>query len=205
MDLPAATPLTAFTGVVAATGGPLFGAEVILFLRDQFNQQRNITQVQIGAVPFLFAVPAGQQAVAMLILPAAGHWSMVIRNPVNGAVHDCSVFDTVGPLDWWHQQLGDHAVRSVARDGYRGRRHRYRRRAERVPRSCDQRRSVHRRKPRPETRSRRRLARLPRLRHDWRPPASAPKPACRHCTGRDAVLRAGLPAERRSQPGRIPT
>ena len=31
---------------------------------------------------------------------------MVVRNPVGGTVHDCPPFEAVGPLDWWHKQLG---------------------------------------------------------------------------------------------------
>ena len=107
LDLSAiGAPLTAFTATVSGSGAPLFGAEVIIFLRDQFNQQRNITQVSDRGGAVSFAVPTGQQALALLILPAGGHWSMVVRNPISGAAHDCPPFDDVGALDWWHNQLG---------------------------------------------------------------------------------------------------
>jgi subtilisin family serine protease len=106
LDLPMAGPVTSFTMIVTGSGAALFGADVILFLRDQFNQPRNITQSTDRSGTVSFAVPAGQQPVAALILPAGDHWSMVIRNPVGGTVHDCPAFATVGPLDWWHAQLG---------------------------------------------------------------------------------------------------
>ena len=106
MDVPVTAPLTAFTAVITGSGAALFGAEVILFLQDQFNQPRNITQVTDRSGTVSFALPSGQQPVALLILPAGGHWSMVIRNPGNGGVHDCPAIDLVGPIDWWHRQLG---------------------------------------------------------------------------------------------------
>ncbi|HEX2443902.1 MAG TPA: S8 family serine peptidase [Vicinamibacterales bacterium] len=106
LDLPSAAPLAAFTATITGSGAPLFGAEVILFLTDPFNSQRNMTQISDRNGTVSFAVPAEHQAVAMLILPAGGHWSMVVRNPVNGMLHDCPPFSTVGPLDWWHRQLG---------------------------------------------------------------------------------------------------
>jgi hypothetical protein len=106
LDLPAAAPLTAFSAEITGSGAPLFGAEVILFLRDQFNQQRNTTQLTDRTGQVAFAVPSGQQPIAMLILPAGGHWSMVVRDPVNGAGHDCPPFEVVSALDWWHSQLG---------------------------------------------------------------------------------------------------
>ena len=99
-------PLTSFTATVTGSGAPLFGAEVIIFLRDQFNQNRNVTQITDRSGRVSFAVPAGQQALALLILPAGGHWSMVVRNPISGAAHDCPAFADVGALDWWHNQVG---------------------------------------------------------------------------------------------------
>ena len=106
LDVPVTTPLTAFTAVVTGSGAALFGAEVILFLRDQLNQQRNITQIADRSGTVSFALPAGLQPLALLILPAGGHWTRVIRNPASGGVHDCLPLDVVGPLDWWHGQLG---------------------------------------------------------------------------------------------------
>jgi subtilisin len=100
------SPLTTFTTTVTGAGASLVGAEVILFFRDQSGTSRNTTQLsdQQGAVSF--AVPSGAQVAALLILPAGGHWSMVIRNPISGATHDCPAFAIVGPLDWWHAEMG---------------------------------------------------------------------------------------------------
>jgi subtilisin family serine protease len=106
MDAPLAGPLTTFSLSFTGSGAPLFGAEVILFVRDQFNQSRNITQSTDQNGTASFAIPSGQQPVAALVLPAGGHWSMVIRNPVGGTVLDCPAFKAVGPLDWWHKQVG---------------------------------------------------------------------------------------------------
>jgi subtilisin len=99
-------PFTTFTATVTGTGAPLGGAEVILFFRDEAGISRNTSQLsdQSGAVSL--AVPAGAQMAALLILPAGGHWSMVIRNPLSGATHDCPPFALVGPLDWWHAEMG---------------------------------------------------------------------------------------------------
>jgi subtilisin family serine protease len=99
-------PLTAFTAMVSGSGAPLFGAEAILFLRDKFTQQSNITQIADRSGTVSFAVPAGHQALALVILPAGGHWSMVVRSPTSGAAHECPPFADVGALDWWHNQLG---------------------------------------------------------------------------------------------------
>lgn len=106
MDVALNAPLTTFTTAVTGSGAALFGAEVILFFRDQFNLPKNVTQLTDQAGSVSFAVPSGALMAALLILPAGGHWSMVIRNPVNGTTHDCPPFANVGPLDWWHTELG---------------------------------------------------------------------------------------------------
>lgn len=106
LDLPTAGPQATFTIVVTGSGAPLLGAEVILFVRDQFNRQRDISQVTDQTGTTLFALPAPLQPVAVLVLPVGGHWSQVVRNPMNGSVIDCPAIAATGPLDWWHDQFG---------------------------------------------------------------------------------------------------
>jgi subtilisin family serine protease len=105
LDAPTAA-VSAFLARVTGSGAPLFGAEVLLFLRDGIGQVRDITVHTDASGLAAFQVPSGQQAVALLILPAGGHWSVVVRNPISGVAHDCPAFTNVGPLDWWHKQLG---------------------------------------------------------------------------------------------------
>ena len=206
IDLPAATPLTAFTGVVAATGGVLFGAEVIVFCGISSTSSETWHRVQVGR-EFLvsFAVPAGGRAVAMLILPAAGHWSMVIRNPVNGAVHDCSIRTTVGPLTGGTSSSGSAVRIRCAENGlWRSARSSIPASGRRVPRcSAINVGAFHRRKHRdPEGGRQRRLARGEVCGTIGARPLQLPNQHTGIAPGRGRCSAArGLPAERRSQPG----
>jgi hypothetical protein len=106
LEAPAAGPQTSFSVPVTGSGAPLPGAEVILFTVDQLNQQRRTTQTTDASGNAAFSLSTGHQVVGLLILPAGGHWSMIVRSPMNGTVVDCPPIPAVGPLDWWHNQLG---------------------------------------------------------------------------------------------------
>jgi len=102
----AAGPQVGFNAFVTGGGGRLLGATVILIAVDAFNRQHRITLVTDAAGSATFPLPMNLQPAALVVLPAGGFWSMVVRTPVNGAAIDCPPIADVGPLDWWHKALG---------------------------------------------------------------------------------------------------
>ena len=99
-------PLTAFTAMVSGSGAPLFGAEAILFLRDQFNQQSNITQISRSQRHGVVCGARGPSGVG----PAdpAGRRALEHGGPQPDERRGARMppFADVGALDWWHNQLG---------------------------------------------------------------------------------------------------
>jgi subtilisin family serine protease len=94
---------------VTVRGGndPLYGAEVLLFLRALGGGGRNLTEItdQQGEAIFEFSTfytPSGIVAV-----PAGGHWPMVVRGPLNGITISCPPLTPADKnLGWWHDRLG---------------------------------------------------------------------------------------------------
>ena len=97
------TAAPTFTIGVTGSGAPLHGAEVMLFLAGVREPVSSLTAANGVAS---FSLPPGSQVGAAVASPAGGHWSMVSRSPANGSTIDCLPFQSVGPIDWWHRQLG---------------------------------------------------------------------------------------------------
>jgi subtilisin family serine protease len=97
------TAAPTFTIGVTGSGAPLHGAEVMLFLAGVREPVSSLTAANGVAG---FSLPPGSQVGAAVASPAGGHWSMVSRSPANGSTIDCLPFQSVGPIDWWHRQLG---------------------------------------------------------------------------------------------------
>jgi subtilisin len=101
-----AAPPLAFTARITGSGAGLFGTEVTLFLTDASNQTTRMTAETDTSGFATFNHPADLSPFAMVIAPAGGHWSLVVRNVVSGMAVDCPAFDAVGAIDWWHEQVG---------------------------------------------------------------------------------------------------
>ena len=107
---PAAPPVVAaplagatFTIRVTGSGGPLRGAEVLVFivgLRDPLTSTTDATGLAS------LTLPPGAQVVGVIASPAGGHWSMVRRGAQSGDTIDCVAIASVGPIDWWHKLHG---------------------------------------------------------------------------------------------------
>lgn len=95
-----------FPIVVTGVGGPLRGAEVLLFLSGPLPVRDPLRSFTDAAGVAAFSIPSGFQAFAVVASPAGGHWSMVLRNPTPGATVACPPIAAVGPIDWWHRQFG---------------------------------------------------------------------------------------------------
>jgi subtilisin family serine protease len=101
---PAAAP--GFVVRVTGSGAPLLGAEVLVFIRSTVPVRDPLRASTNVAGEATFTIPLGFVATSAVVLPAGGHWSMVVQNPVAGVVIDCPSIQPVGPLDWWHRQFG---------------------------------------------------------------------------------------------------
>lgn len=99
-------PQTTVTATITGSGAPLFGAEAILFAVDIFNRQRKFKGISDQNGLVAFALPVDLQPIGVVILPAGGHWSIVVRNPPSVINADCPPIVAAGPLDWWHEELG---------------------------------------------------------------------------------------------------
>jgi subtilisin family serine protease len=103
-----AGPQLSFTAVITGAGAPMRGAEVLLFLVDAANRQTRLTQVTDAGGAVAFSYPAVMRPLGVIVEPAGGFWSMVFRSVPTGATLDCPAIAAVGPLDWWHKQVGIH-------------------------------------------------------------------------------------------------
>ncbi len=86
---------------------PLFGAEVILFLRGFGSRSGELkaTTNEQGEVRFEFS--DFWSASAIIAIPAGGFWPIVLRGPSNSVILDCPPLpDAKDNFGWWHQRLG---------------------------------------------------------------------------------------------------
>lgn len=93
--------------VVRSGSEPLFGADVILFLRGFGSRSRELkaTTNEQGEVRFEFS--DFWSASAIVAVPAGGFWPMVLRGPSNSVVFDCPPLPEAREhLGWWHHRLG---------------------------------------------------------------------------------------------------
>jgi subtilisin family serine protease len=92
---------------VVGSGAPLHGAGVILTVRDLVGEQRRFhaeTDAD-GEASLLF--PPGLTPTSLVVLPAGGHWSVVLRAPFGANVQiNCPPLPPGHALDWWHEALG---------------------------------------------------------------------------------------------------
>jgi subtilisin len=99
-------PTTAFSAIVTGGGVPLHGATVLLIALDKFNREHEIMDVTDGAGMATLPLSSTLRPAALVVLPAGGFWSMLVRNPASGITVDCVPLKDSGPVDWWHRLLG---------------------------------------------------------------------------------------------------
>jgi hypothetical protein len=117
LDLAVVPPWQAAGAVLAGTGqrlsltvrgpsGPLFGAEVLLFLRASGTLRNSLTERTDpdGRATFEFS-PAWSPA-AVLAIPAGNHWTVVVRGPSDGLVIEAPELPETAGTAWWHGVTG---------------------------------------------------------------------------------------------------
>jgi subtilase family protein len=102
----AAGPQVTFTALITGAGTPIRGAQVLLFLVDGANRQTRLTHTTDASGRVTFTFPSTLRPLGVIAEPAGGCWSTVFRNPPSGATLDCPAIADVGPIDWWHRQVG---------------------------------------------------------------------------------------------------
>jgi subtilisin len=92
---------------VRGNGQPLEGADVNLFLRGPFGNQAEQKGRTSPAGHVTFHYSSFWSPAALVVLPADGFWSMVVRGPSSNATVDCPALpDADKNLGWWHAALG---------------------------------------------------------------------------------------------------
>lgn len=93
--------------VVRSVRQPLWGTEVILFLRGLGSIGRELKAItnKQGEVRFEFS--DFWSASAIVAVPAGGFWPMIQRGPSNPVAFDCPPLTEANEhFGWWHHQLG---------------------------------------------------------------------------------------------------
>jgi subtilisin family serine protease len=92
---------------VRGGGQPLEGADAILFLRGPSGNQTQQKGRTSAAGQVAFAYSSFWSPAALVVLPAGGFWSTVVRGPSGTVTVDCPALpDADKSLGWWHNALG---------------------------------------------------------------------------------------------------
>jgi len=91
--------------VSSTSGAELEGAEVLLFLQGPGRLRRELRKVTESVGLASFSFPTIFRASALVVVPAGGHWTMVVRAPRATARVECPPLPA-GPFGWWHALLG---------------------------------------------------------------------------------------------------
>jgi subtilisin len=94
------------TVAVVGSGNPLAGAEVILFLRSSGGLARKLTATTSPLGQAIFNFSPIWMPTALVVVPAGGFWSVVVRGPADGMTITVPPLPQDGPLAWWHRALG---------------------------------------------------------------------------------------------------
>jgi subtilisin len=89
IGIAAGAPQLAFTARVTGGGLPMLGADVTLFLADASNQTTRQTMATDASGTATFSHSTDLTPLALVVSPAGGHWSMIVRNVVSGIAVDC--------------------------------------------------------------------------------------------------------------------
>lgn len=91
---------------VAGGGDPLEGAEVVLFLRGSGGLSRELRAHTSSSGRADFEFNPTWTPTSLVVVPAGGFWSVVVRGPEDGMTVDVPPLPRNGPLAWWHRALG---------------------------------------------------------------------------------------------------
>jgi subtilisin len=94
------------TVTVVGSGNPLTSAEVTLFLRGSGGLARKLTAFTSSLGQVIFNFSPIWTPTALVVIPAGGFWSVVVRGPEDGITVNVPPLPQDGPLAWWHRALG---------------------------------------------------------------------------------------------------
>lgn len=94
------------TVTVVGSGEALAGAEVILFLRGLGGLSRKLTEITTTLGQAIFNFSPIWMPTALIVIPAGGFWSVVVRGPEDVITVNIPPLPQDGPLAWWHGVLG---------------------------------------------------------------------------------------------------
>ncbi len=103
---PAAGAGQTLTVTITGPHGPLYGSLVTDFLRGRGNRRTKITALTDRNGSVSFACSSYWSHSALIVEPAGGHWSMIVRGPSDGMVISVPELPRTGPRAWWHAILG---------------------------------------------------------------------------------------------------
>ena len=103
--LPVSAGVT-FTVTVVGGVNPLEGAELILFLRGSGGLARKLTALTSSLGQVIFNFNPIWTPTALVVVPAGGFWSVIVRGPEDGMTVNVPPLPQDGPLAWWHRALG---------------------------------------------------------------------------------------------------
>ena len=105
--------------IVTGGGGPLEGAEVLLFLRGFGNLRRKLEghTDPNGTVSFSFS--PFFRPLSVIVIPVGGFWNVLVRGGSDLIAVECPPLPADGPLAWWHRMLGNTEFKEGLGDGIR--------------------------------------------------------------------------------------
>jgi subtilisin family serine protease len=114
LDAPVPSGTATVAIQVTGSGQPLEGAEAVLFLRGPGGVERRLEQSTDAGGSANFAFDPAFRPSALVVAPAGGHWTMVVRAPGANVDVECHPLPATGPLGWWHRVLGQTTFDSAA-------------------------------------------------------------------------------------------
>jgi hypothetical protein len=94
------------TVTVVGSGESLAGAEVTLFLRGLGGLSRRLTESTTSLGQAIFSFSPIWMPTALVVVPAGGFWSVVVRGPKDVITVNVPPLPQDGPMAWWHRALG---------------------------------------------------------------------------------------------------
>jgi subtilisin len=91
---------------VLGSGNALAHAKVLLFLRGAGGAENKLEGVTNGSGVVTFTFLSFWRPAALVAVPYAGFWTMVLRGLGSSVTVDCPQLPQDGPTGWWHEFLG---------------------------------------------------------------------------------------------------